>query len=720
MQIENFKAKEFSVFEIFVDKNVPFFVPFYQRKYNWTYEEEVLELINDLEEFYLEIKNGNQKSYYLGNIIVKPIKSKLSNTIKQYILIDGQQRLTTLILIFNYLKKILKKLKNSFTSEEYELYIFELDKILYSNMINKRILSLSNPSSDDVLMRIFDSNDFDNLNSEIKKTIYFQNYENISKKLNIQSKEELEKWFKILKNIKLAQISLGENDNEISVFESINSKGLPLNSLDLIKNYLFLISSSNEWRNDDIDKRIENIMSNKLEKIFIQKNGKKDEGAMNHFFSSLIEKEKFIEPIKNKKEIYKEFKKIEYIKNKNISKEQFEIFLFKLENTIDDYQNLLKYKKEFHISRNIKNYSFSYLLNSKFDLYLTLFFIISEKLRNKEINQEEANKIYELLDMHNMSMSIKGSVNKDSRFISKYIKLVNGNINYVNLLDYLTNNFKNKSRLTTIEEFTNGFKNTDLYLSDKKMSKYILYRIENYLNYRSGEKIPFNYTLEHIFPINDRNWKNNFDSLEYKESFIHTIGNLTLLTNNVNSSLSNDGWETKKEKMKEYSYLIKLNKELIESNSEWNIKENNNSVLKRSEILLKYIKKIWPIELMKNVKKPFHIKDKLIIQKQKLTIADAIEIVLFENYGLALTPKQIEKEIKNLIVYIENNDFNIEITFSKDKISSGGWMIERLHSNCYECNSKRNEKNLFKKNDKKWTLIEENYLKIKNKLKNHF
>lgn len=310
MQIEKFEAKDYGVLNVFTRVDASFYVPIYQRKYNWG-KDEITELIDDLRNFKLTSKD--ESTYYLGNIIVKAEKNKITDKIEKYVLIDGQQRLTTILLLVNYLKYSLTNvIKDLGSKEELIKRVSSLEDILYSskNTINEeRKLKIENSSTDEELRKIFSYSNKNSkvISTDLKNSNYFRNFNIIKNELNIETIKDWEEWLEIIKSIRVAQITLGTNDNEISVFESINSKGLKLNALDLIKNYLFLISErlnlSEDWKN-----RIDNIFSNELEEEFTTSKNTKDEKKINRFFAAFLVKEKFIDPTKEWKIIYKTFK----------------------------------------------------------------------------------------------------------------------------------------------------------------------------------------------------------------------------------------------------------------------------------------------------------------------------------------------------------------------------------------------------------------------------
>lgn len=72
--IEEFNAKDYNILEVFTKIKAQFYIPYYQRKYNWTIDNEISELIFDLKNFYDENNSDPNASYYIGNIVVKKRK----------------------------------------------------------------------------------------------------------------------------------------------------------------------------------------------------------------------------------------------------------------------------------------------------------------------------------------------------------------------------------------------------------------------------------------------------------------------------------------------------------------------------------------------------------------------------------------------------------------------------------------------------------------------
>ncbi len=711
--LQEFNAEQIHIIKVFTKEKVPFYIPIYQRKYNWTPDNEVSQLIEDLNKFQIDSLTKDNITYYLGNIIVKPIVNELTDDVEEYILIDGQQRLTTILIFIKALMDILIKLNKEDPIDKYDHYMEKMENILFlksgDGNVESTTLKIHNPEADKVLYSLFTKdNILKTTDNDLKKSNYFKNYKEILRKLNITNFYEWESWEKTLKSVKLVRVELGKDDDEIPVFESINSKGLPLNTLDLIRNYLFLVAESTNVL-DQEKARINQILTDKLEPLFTKKyNGEKDESKINRFFSAHIAKETITDHKKEKYTLYKAYKKMV---KPNLELKDFREVLDKLERDVEEYKELIEMANIFSKNPISENYSKSFLAKSKLELYLPLLLIMKEKIYNEEIEEQEYNEILQVLDMHNAFLAIADRRNSDNRFLFKYIENEKGNVRLVSLTKYLTEKKNNKSRLITRQELNEGLKSTNIYEKNPKIARYILYRIENKKRESSDEFIDFKYSLDHIFPQNDEKWKDCFDegNEDYKNKYIHTLGNLTLIKGKVNAESSNKEWKYKKIKLEKSS--LKINEELTK-NDKWFIKEQDNDVEKRIKTLSGYINGIWPSDLV----------DKVIIDNDdvideegyynsilpnfsKLTIADGLKIVMFKDNNEPKDLYELKYGLIELYDFIVESEIDIDVRFSRDKISTGGWMTERLHSNkVNKINKDKSGKPFFEKEGNKWKL----------------
>lgn len=252
MRTEEFlKPEELTIDELF---NGKYNIPIYQRPYSWG-TKEVKQLLSDIDASFnlycsqTEDIDDDELIMFTGTLFIKFDKS-VKNTYNIYDIVDGQQRITTLtMLLMVLLNQLYIVDSNDDIVNDIQKYLWkkngkEIDK-------NLRVLSLGNIDKDimaelfDVLFQKKDIIKFANsklesnineveknlLNNLIEIYSYFKNF----------TEEDLYNYFEYLKvNVRFISITIRTNLVKLfSIFESINSKGKPLEEIDLIKSYIF-------------------------------------------------------------------------------------------------------------------------------------------------------------------------------------------------------------------------------------------------------------------------------------------------------------------------------------------------------------------------------------------------------------------------------------------------------------------------------------------------
>lgn len=210
---------------------VLFKIPVYQRNYDWS-ESNCNRLLND-------IKNiiDTKEKHFLGTIV---FMKDGGFSLTECIIIDGQQRLTTMMLLLKALYDITKNIDSECSEEITEVYLHNRHcaedfkvKLKPIKTDNEQFLALlkDNFADMDIGGHIY-------LNYDICK-------KRIEKWINsgISPKEILE----ALEKLEIVEIVLtkGEDDPQI-IFESINSTGLELSNADLIRNFLLMNAENQE------------------------------------------------------------------------------------------------------------------------------------------------------------------------------------------------------------------------------------------------------------------------------------------------------------------------------------------------------------------------------------------------------------------------------------------------------------------------------------------
>ena len=199
-----------------------FYVPFYQRAYVWT-EKLWSRFIRDME--YI---SKTDEEYFIGSVILKKLGASGIETAR-WVVVDGQQRLTTLAVFYKVISLKAPSLHNPFDKR------FRLDNndlsIKHSLNDKEAFDKIANLTQDVEL----DGGDKSNL---IKAYNYFRNNVDVSKINHLHIQARL--WF--------IAIYLEANENEHKIFDTINSLGMSLNTEELLKNHLFTSATLDDYR----------------------------------------------------------------------------------------------------------------------------------------------------------------------------------------------------------------------------------------------------------------------------------------------------------------------------------------------------------------------------------------------------------------------------------------------------------------------------------------
>jgi len=542
------KASEIKFEEFLNKKKTNFIIPVYQRNYDWR-DIQCQEFIKDIE----SLVNRERETHFLGTIVY--IKNNdidaIEKGISEYIIIDGQQRITTSMLFL----KALYDLSDDEDDKE-EIY----DDYLTIKRSNKLKLK---PIKDDneVFVKLLKNEDID----ENEKSRIYQNYKFFIKHLQ-NSTISTEKYFKTFRRLWIVYIELDrEKDDPQLIFESINSTGLSLSEADLIRNFILMDKDYTEqhYLFDEYWSKIEKLLKSENISLFIRDYLTMKEGN-----------------IPKQNEVYKSFKK--YLLKHKISSEEL------LKNLLYNAEIYSKF-----LFLDYKNRKINQLVKELKDLKVTVAFpyllsLFGDKLENI-IDDEILEKCLELIKNYIFRRLIceysTNTLNKVFMSLQKELLLIeNYRENYYQSLATVLIHKKGTAILPKDEEFRNYFITKDMYSFKNK--NYLLYSLESFEN---KELIPFaDLTIEHIMPQKlTTKWEIELGDKanEVHEKYLHNIGNLTL--SGYNSELSNKSFKEKKEIINTSG--IKLNRYFNETEF-WNKEEIQKRATNLYETLAS---KIW-------------------------------------------------------------------------------------------------------------------------------
>lgn len=571
----------------FLDNNINAYqVPVYQRKYTWD-KFDCEKFLNDIYNWYRKIQtievNVDQDNYFAGSIITFTDKKNMSS------IVDGQQRLTTTLLILCALKHHLVKENKNY--DNVEKMIFSKSRELDS--IPQKKLKLNNPKNDEVLLKI--SNLTVDFNSDNLLILNFKHLIGVIEKIKHNNPNYDEDILESLKFTIMSHVILNENDNPTEIFETINTTGKKLTAADMIKNYLFFFSYK------FLEK--ENILSKKYDEIedllFVSEKKEKHDLDMMTFYRyfnnivsgvDLAKKESIV--------IFTQFKEIySYDKVANFESVNNIIDIIKKHAWI--WNKIHKYEPK----RKIDKFYYNSFKDTIYTYYSLVHQLIAEKVSINsngefDIDENYLRNIFRIISKLMFSLLISGKSEKNiTRDIPNIYKLFKES-NFNDFEKWMIERSKNNEGIIIldkegIEKYIN---NTNVYLLSSKKTKFLLYGIEGMLdNWEIEIKKIDDLSVEHISPQNPNknssyfkyalNLANNneLEAEEYLERIKHKLPNLTLVACETNSELSNKSYKEKIMIYNERSFLS-INKELSKY-EEW----NEESIKKRSSWLVEQI-----------------------------------------------------------------------------------------------------------------------------------
>lgn len=607
----DFDSKPIILQTFFTDKKYK--IPRYQREYSWEKEQ--------LEDFYSDIisnireENGSYSTqeYFFGTVMLVGNMDKPNIPIE---IIDGQQRITTITIFLSVLSNVLYNYDDNLSTLLWKYIIAQdndgnfynvLDNESASPYFQKKIQKRTiNPEKDkkkDTFPRV-DITDIENIEKKLSMEgqLIKKAYDFFKEKLEDENLSA-----PIFKNSTLTKIEklklvrdqllrstfvyiISESVNDVNIiFENINSKGLKLSGLDLIKNEIF--SVQNETVPIDEAKliwlNIRKNLGNNGEYISVQKFYRYfwlsrftncTEKKLYESFKNKIEKNKYMEFLKDLEIASKNYAHlihpdVEYFRitpnGNTVSKVDLEQFI----NSLRVLQDMLNIEQvQMLLITLIDRYNLgliSFKNMKKMIKFLEEFHFIYNGIMTERTNTlvnkygRTARKIYKLEDPNQIMVEFNKLKKKfiellpedNQKFLSKFIQM-----NYSSKTNGMEKSQKRKNSIT----------------------KFAIYKLEEKLSERNGKLFDtISATIEHIVP----------ESRNQNRMEILNIGNLIILEKNLNEKCKNGNFEEKilLYKNSTYSSVMKF-LEKYSSEEDFNIEERAKDI---GMMLYEYITKSW-------------------------------------------------------------------------------------------------------------------------------
>ncbi len=548
------EAKEATLLGFFEQNQTnQFVIPIYQRLYSWK-KEQCKQLWDDI------IKTGGNdqiEGHFIGSILYVLDGNTPSSPL---LIIDGQQRLTTITLL-------LIALRNHLSDEVEILEKFSHQKIRNRYLINsdgkgdKKFRLILSESDKDTLLSLIDKDRRKPSEPSSKIMENFKLFEEWIRK----NTDKLETIFKGLEKLMIVWIALekGKDDPQL-IFESMNSKGIELTQTDLIRNYI--VMETEVERQEDFYNQYWRAM---------EEHFKQNETLFNRFVRHYLTIK--MGEIPNINKVYEAFKDYQQKKGTEI------------EVLLQDLQKYCKYFCQIVFKKEADkdlNKALSFLVDLEMDVVYPLLLELYSDYSDKVLSNADFISIIYLIESYICRRAVCGlGTNSLNKVFPSFTKHIQKDEYFKSLkahFGYLTK----KQRFPNNDEFKEHFIKIDFYCLKKV--EYFLERLEKFDTEEPVDTQKC--SIEHIMPQTlTEEWKRdlgeNFQAIHDK--YLHTIGNLTLT--GYNKEYSNNSFQKKRDMEKGFKQSpLRLNQSLKDLES-----FGEKEIEKRANDLADWALKIW-------------------------------------------------------------------------------------------------------------------------------
>jgi uncharacterized protein with ParB-like and HNH nuclease domain len=556
--------------DIITPARTQFVVPIWQRTYSWE-DQQWNDLWGDLLDLYERTHRGEQAQHFMGPIVVKTAEHKVGG-ITRWVIIDGQQRLTTMLLLCALIRDTAKIIGNVDLVSEIE------GQFLYNQYARKaedRPKLRPTEGDSKFFDQIANGQGAATLNENSLLHNAYSHFSDFFE--NDKSKFEIEGMFECIRALKLVTIRLEETDNPNRIFETLNFRGKDLAQSDLIRNF-FMMSIRDSAKADETYAQIWFPMQQALGGDTLER-AKNLETYLRHY--SVMKNQEFVkedrvyfrirEPLKNSKEdeVIAELKTIgEYSKF-------YEKLLF------PNREKNLDLKRGFERLNRLKiyvHYPFTLKVYKGFasgKIHIDDFIAILRTLESFLVR-----RILARAPTHSLN-----------RYFADLCKLQEENISHSFDVELASKKEWTAQYWPSDSDFIEQFLRLPIYKLSMEKCRFVLESLEESLKHPEPVRLD-NLEIEHIMPetLND-DWK-SYLGKEWKnihDDYLHTFGNLTLIAPLPNESIKNKLFQDKKNEWYSKSN-IGLTKELNEKWSEW----KHGQISERAKMLAARAVSIWP------------------------------------------------------------------------------------------------------------------------------
>ena len=583
------------------EQTVRYRIPLFQRPYVWKQEENWEPLWQDIRNLAdRQVTGSDGRSHFIGAVVLEQLLGA-TGAVEVRQVIDGQQRLITIQILLAALRDIARAqsldkyyqrcAKYTANDEAFIGSKEELFKVWPTNLDRSEFQTTMTAGSPDELRRLYGKKKTQAIGIKIPDAYLY--FHGVVQEWMGSDPAELEKrsealWNSITTQLRVVTIDLEQDDDPQVIFETLNALGTKLLPADLVKNYLFHLAELKKLPLDELYEKYWKFFDDNFWREEVRQ-GRLKRPRLDLFFQHYL-------TLKTNDDV-----NVTHI---------FEVFKGYDKSSGKSVEEHLKDLKEYgDLSRTF----FSPPKGSRAELFFyrldlidtaTVIPLLLEAFRAFPLPDGEAEIAQILMDMESFlarRMVCNLTTKNYNRFFLDVLKdaAKAGGVSPQQFRSYLLKQTAEVSRWPDDGEFGKALLTSQLYdiLSQRKL-RMILEALDLAMESEKSEKIYIQASLsiEHLlpqswheyWPLNITDPEEKKRASERRDSILHTIGNLTLLTQKLNSSVSKGPWETKKPAIVAQSKL-NMNRRFHDI-PDW----NEDRIQTRSQQLLDLAKSVWP------------------------------------------------------------------------------------------------------------------------------
>lgn len=518
-------------------------------------------------------KFKEKQNHFIGSIVYIDMGTPAGRP-QQLLLIDGQQRLTTISILLcaikDYVQKFnletklinLAKIKNQFLynsdeidEDRYKLLLNVQDKETYIKLIDNTIFTVNKPATNIIKCYEF----------------FYERIEDFIKQYG-----QIDEIYAGIFKLSLVSISLDkDSDNPQMIFESMNSTGKDLSQTDLLRNYLLMDLTPEKQT------RLYKTYWKPMEELFGEDIYKNDVNKFDYFIRDFLTLKSDTGHICKINNVYENFKRY-YLDN---NCEKFAVL-----------KDLFTYAKYYAcidlLQENDDELKLYWQEFKKLDSHVVYPFLLKlyDDYSRQILIKEDFKKILQVVISYLWRRAIcEIPTNSLSKTFATLYQAVDKD-DYVNSIIKAFVFKSSYKRFSSDYEVREKLQTKDIY--HFRLRKYLLEALENYYHKEPIDLNTANYTIEHIMPQNiehNLSWQQMLGEnwQEVHSLYLHTLGNLTITGYNAEMSNKSFGEKVNGESGFKHSHL-KLNESIVQCDV-WNKK----AIQRRTNILTDIILKIW-------------------------------------------------------------------------------------------------------------------------------